>query len=106
MSLPALAQNPCSYQILNAGNYTMPQLQVAFDNAKLDAYRFHTLRRTLKLDQNAEVQLLSGLEMSQNGCPVDILQTMPDQTPTDPNRIFSIHSSGFLMETAAPRSKR
>lgn len=99
------AQNPCSYQVISAGNYQMPVLTAALDNAKLDAYRFKTLRRTLLFDQNAQVELLSSTEMAQNGCPVNSLQAMPDNTPIDPTRTFSVHTNGILVETAVSRAK-
>lgn len=100
------AQNPCSYQVISAGNYQMPVLTAALDNAKLDAYRFKTQRRTLQFDQNAQVELLSSLELSLNGCPVDALQAMPDQTPIAPNRTFTIQASGVLVEIVGPRIKQ
>lgn len=105
-ALEAFAQSPCSYRIISVGNYSLPVLKAALDNAQLDAYRFKTLPRTLNFDQNAQVELLSGLEMTNNGCPVDALKAMPDGTPVDANRTFSVHPSGVLMETVAPRSKQ
>jgi hypothetical protein len=102
----AAAQNPCSYQVISTGNYQMPVLAAALDNAKLDAYRFKTQRRTLVFDQNAQVELLSSLELSVNGCPVDALKAMPDQTPIAPNRSFTISASGVLVEVIGPRIKQ
>ncbi len=104
-SATMLAQNACSYQIIQAGNYGLPQLTAALDNARLDAYRFKTQRRTLTLDQGAQVELLSSLELSMNGCPVDVLQAMPDNTPIAANRTFTIHATGVLVEVVGPRIK-
>lgn len=105
-SVSMFAQNACSYQIIQPGNYGLPQLSAALDNAKLDAYRFKTQRRTLTFDQCAQVELLSSLELSMNGCPVDVLKAMPDNTPIAANRTFTIHPSGVLVEVVGPRIKQ
>lgn len=104
-STTIFAQNACSYQIIQPGNYGLSQLKAALDGAALDAYRFKTQRRTLAFDQGAKVELLSSLELSMNGCPVDAIKAMPDNTPIAANRTFTIHSTGVLVEVVGPRIK-
>lgn len=94
----ALAQTNCSYTIISLGTYTQVEVDQAFANAKLDAYRFKTLRRTMRFTNGAEVELFSASELQSMGCQVDGLLAMEDTTPLDPARRFEIHASGYIIE--------
>ena len=96
-----VGQTNCSYITINNGGYSQTQIEQAFSNANLDSYRKRTVRRSMIFSNGAEVQLLSALEMTTNGCPVDPLKAMEDSAPLDPNRRFEIHASGVIVESVS-----
>lgn len=100
-----IAQSNCSYVVVNAGTYTQHQIDQAFGAARLDSYRKRTIRRSMFFVNGAEIQLLSALEMTTSGCPVNQLEAMEDSAPLDPNRKFEIHPAGVIFESVAKVTK-
>lgn len=94
------AQSNCSYVIISNGGYTQVQIDQAFANASLDAYRFKGQRRTLEFANGAKVALLSSSELQANGCAVDASQAMEDHVVLASGKLFDIHPSGIIMEYA------
>jgi hypothetical protein len=97
----ANAQNACAYQVITSGDYSPSVLHAALDQAKLDSYRKRTQPRVLQFDQNARVLIFSAMNLSSRGCPVDERLAMPDNTPIDEHRVFTIHPTGVIMETVS-----
>lgn len=101
-----MGQTNCSYLVVTTGGYTQAQIDQAFANAKLDAYRFKNVRRTMLFTNGAEVHLYSATELQNMGCASNGTVAMDDNMPLDPTRRFEIHSSGYIIEPAQAVYKR
>lgn len=99
-------QGNCSYVVVSLGGYTQLQVDQAFANADLDAYRMKTARRPMLFANGAQVELLSATEMQASHCPVNSALAMEDNVALDPNRRFDIHASGVIVELVQAVYKR
>jgi hypothetical protein len=95
----AWSQSNCSYLTVSTGSYTPSQIDQAFAQADLDAYRFKTLRRSMKFSNGAEVQLYSAAELQTQGCTVNGAIAMDDNIVLDPARRFEILPGGVIYES-------
>ena len=99
------AQTVCSYQIVSESTYSVGQMNNALGSANLDAYRKTNIRRTIVFENGAEVILFSANELVSQGCAVNTNVVMADNTPIDVDRVFSIHSSGLILEKVERKLK-
>jgi hypothetical protein len=99
-------QSNCSYLVVDNGGYSLAQIDQAFAQASLDAYRLKSIRRTMKFTNGAEVELYSATELQNQGCPVNGTLAMEDNTPLDAARRFEIHPSGVIYEPVQAVFKR
>lgn len=88
-----------SYIIESSGSYDQTDFENAIRNAKWDSYRKPVSRVTLTFDKGASVTLLSGTELTQNGTTFNAAYMLPESTPANPSRVFSLHPSGVVMES-------
>ena len=88
-----------TYIIQSSGSYDQTFFENAIRNSKWDSYRKPVSRVTLQFDKGASIVLLSGTELTQNGITFNASYMLPENTPLNSSRAFSLHSTGVVMET-------
>lgn len=92
------AQNGVSYRIDALEDYDQGLLEQTLDAASLDAYRKLETDRLLVFENGATVTLFPAKHLESMGHPVNLEVALSEEAVIDPNRIFILHPSGYLLE--------
>lgn len=95
-----------SYVIESVGTYDQVFFENSILNGKWDAYRKPMSRVTLQFDKGARVVLLSGNELTMAGVAYNGAVMLPENAQLNPQRQFSLHSSGIVLEALPVKSEK
>lgn len=87
-----------TYRVDEYGDYQASVLEGAMNSANFDSYRKPQSEVVLNFENGARVALLPASELVQRGIPVDESRLLAEDVVPNPDRRFSIHSSGIIME--------
>lgn len=96
MTVFCMGQQFQGYFVEKTGTYSLQELTNALDKADLDHYRKMNGEVKLIFDQGAEVKLNSASSLVINGIPVKTISLIPESSPDDLDRRFSIMTNGML----------
>jgi hypothetical protein len=95
-----------SYIIESVGTYDQAFFENAIQNGKWDTYRKPMSRVTLEFDKGARVVLLSGNELTMTGVAYNGAVLLPENAQLNPQRQFSLHSSGIVLEAVPVKTEK